>query len=165
MLSSLTQPPHHCPLFLLNSASLFTRLGHVLHMSLIPSSPSFHFLKLLSPSLQHSSESPSFFLHLSFSQSNDFLSLSVCQCVTNLPDAHGNCILCGSISSFSPSAATCRIHWSTSHICSSSLQQARTPTYCTHTHTQIHTHTHTNIHLKLKLCGCVDSCRPEFSCM
>ena len=33
---------------------------------------------------------------------------------------------------FFPFAATCRIHRSTSHICSSSLQQAHTPTYCTH---------------------------------
>lgn len=40
-------------------------------------------------------------------------------------------------------AATCRIHRSTSHICSCSLQQAHTPTYCTHTH--IYTHTGTQI--------------------
>lgn len=81
-----------------------------------------------------------------------------------MPDTRGICIFVALLQlSFLRFAATCRIHRSTSHICSSSLQQAHTPTYCTNTHT----HTgDTNTHLKFRphRC-CVCSKWPEFLSM
>ncbi len=110
------------------------------------------------PLFQCFSKSPSVSFHLSFSPKwlSLSISLSLCyECARRSWDLH----LCGSVSSFLLSAATCRIHRSTSHICSSSLQQAHTPTCCMHART--HTHCGTNTHFKFRLCCCVQL-RPEF---
>lgn len=125
-------PPSACP-------SVCAPLGCIPHMSLISSSPPFHFPMLPFPcSLRRSSKSPSVSLHLS-SLRNDFLSLSGCRCVRNMPDAHRIYVFSCKISSL------CR-YLSHSQVNSTHLQQlsaASSQTCLMHAHT--HTQRGTNV--------------------
>lgn len=97
-------------------------LQHIFLMTLAPSSPHLHFPLLpLPPALQSSSQSPSVFLpSVPFSQKCLSLSAAFLAC-----DISASCLFF-----FSP--ATCRIHRSTSPICSSSLQHTHPPRAQTH---------------------------------
>lgn len=146
--ATTTQTPHcpsHIPLW-----ACFSFLCKILTHSTTSFIPfSSFFLKSLPfrLSLQCDPQSPSICPSLWLNQSSLCNGLSV----VHEHNRHSWVLhLCSSVSSFFPSAATCRIHWSTFHICSGSSAA------CSHTHWQ-HTHTHTtqrhkNAHWKFRLC-------------